>query len=128
MPKQTTAKGPSQRQLRVGEVIRHALAEMFMRTEIVDPELDGEIVQVTEVKASPDLRHVTAFVAPLDMTARDKVLAALVRNQKFVRGALARRIDLRYVPEIAFKLDVTLDQAEKVEKILRSPRVARDLQ
>ncbi|MDZ4790434.1 MAG: 30S ribosome-binding factor RbfA [Hyphomicrobiales bacterium] len=128
MPKQTAAKGPSQRQLRVGEVIRHALAEMFMRTEIVDPELDGEIVQVTEVKASPDLRQVTAFVSPLDMTARDKVLAALVRNQKFVRGALAKRIDLRYVPEITFKLDVTLDQAEKVEKILRSPHVARDLQ
>ncbi len=128
MPKQVAAKGPSQRQLRVGEVIRHALAEMFMRSEIVDPELDGEIVQVTEVKASPDLRQVTAFVAPLDMTARDKVLAALVRNQKFVRGALAKRIDLRYVPEITFKLDVTLDQAEKVEKILKSPHVARDLQ
>ncbi|MBC8049424.1 MAG: 30S ribosome-binding factor RbfA [Chitinophagales bacterium] len=128
MKKTVFNKGPSQRQLRVGEVIRHALAEMFTRTEIVDPELDGEIVQVTEVKASPDLRQVTAFVAPLDMTARDKVLAALVRNQKFVRGALAKRIDLRYVPEITFKLDVTLDQAEKVEKILRSPRVARDLQ
>jgi ribosome-binding factor A len=128
MSKHQPAKGPSQRQLRVGELIRHELAAMLLRGEIHEPDLEGEIVQVVEVKVSPDLRHATAFVAPLNIAARDKVLAALARHHKFIRGELAHKLDLRYAPEIGFKLDVTLDQAEKVERLLRSDAVARDLQ
>ncbi|MDX2263578.1 MAG: 30S ribosome-binding factor RbfA [Hyphomicrobiales bacterium] len=128
MSKQQPAKGPSQRQLRVGELIRHALAEMFMRGDIHEPELADVILQVTEVKVSPDLKHATAFVSPLDAGARDRALAALNRHGRFIRGEVGKKLDLRYAPDIAFKLDTTLDHAERVQEILRSEAVARDLQ
>lgn len=120
-------KGPSQRQLRVGELIRHELADLFLRGEIVDDALKGVVLTVTEVKVSPDLRQAVAFVLPSSEADCDKTIAALTRRRKFVRGELARRVELRYIPDIVFKLDTTLDEAARIEALLRSPDVARDL-
>jgi ribosome-binding factor A len=128
MKKNVSHKGPSQRQLRVGELIRHELAAMFLREDIDEPELAGALVTVSEVKVSPDLKHATAFILPTgDAAAGAAIVAALTRRRKFVRGEIARRIDLRFAPEIDFKLDVSLDRAERVEELLRSPAVRRDL-
>ncbi|MBE7211701.1 MAG: 30S ribosome-binding factor RbfA [Gluconacetobacter diazotrophicus] len=119
--------GRSQRQLRVGEEVRHALADLFTRTEFRDPDLAGERVTVTEVRASPDLKHVTAFVARLGRTDIDALLPALRRVSPFLRAELARRLRLRGVPEIHFQPDTALDYAMEIDALLRSPDVAKDL-
>jgi ribosome-binding factor A len=122
------AKGPSQRQLRAGELIRHALAEVFIRVDISDADLKGVHVTVSEVKLSPDFRHVTAFVAPLTLGGDGVTLVkALNRHQKFIRGELAGRVGLKYMPDIAFKLDESFEQSTRIDALLRSPDVARDL-
>jgi ribosome-binding factor A len=124
---QQAAKGPSQRQLRVGEMIRHALAEIMMRSEIVDPEFDGHDVTVTEVRASPDLRNATIFVVPFSRGNPATLIAALKRHQRFLRGELAKRLDLKYMPQISFAIDDRFEKAERIDEILRSPTVKRDL-
>ena len=120
-------RGPSQRQLRVGELIRHALAEMLSRGEVRDPDLEGLVVTITEVRPSPDLRTATVFVMPLGGVGGELVLGALGRAAPFIRGRIAREVDLRFAPELRFALDETFDEATRIEKLLRSPRVARDL-
>ena len=128
MSKGHSRRGPSQRQLRVGETLRKALSEIFLRSEIADPDLAGAAVTVSEVRASPDLKNATIYVLPLGGDNEDLVIAALERHKKFVRGELARRISLRYMPELTFELDVTFNQSDAVDALLRTPRVAQDIE
>jgi ribosome-binding factor A len=123
---QTT--GPSQRQLRVGELIRHALAEMLSRGDIHDPVIEGHLITVPEVRMSPDLRLATIYVMPLGGKNEQDVVEALERNKKFLRGELAHRVNLKFAPEIRFRADERFDEAERIEKILRTPQVQRDLE
>jgi ribosome-binding factor A len=122
------AKGPSQRQLRVGEMVRHALAEILTRVDIADPELEGRYVTVTEVKLSPDLRHATVFARPFGVDEDGPgLIKALNRHQRYLRGELGRRVELKFTPDVAFRLDESFDEAERIDALLRSPTVARDL-
>ena len=123
-----TGKAPSQRALRVGEVIRHALAEMFARGEVRDEVLASHIITVPEVRMSPDMRLATAYVMPLGGHDIGPVLEALERNRRFIRGEIARRINLRYAPEIRFRQDETFDEASRIDALLRSEKVRRDLE
>ena len=125
--KHQPAKGPSQRQLRAGELLRHTLAQVFQTEDIEDTELKGEIITVGEVRLSPDLKHATVFTSALSGKDSDTIAKALNRHQRFLRGELARRIELKYVPELVFKGDHLLDEAGRIEDLLRSPEVARDL-
>jgi len=120
--------GPSQRQLRVGELIRHAMAEMLSRGEVHDPVIEGHMITVPEVRMSPDLRLATIYVMPLGGKDEQDVLAALERNKKFLRGEIAHRVNLKFAPEIRFRADERFDEAERIEKILRTPEVRRDLE
>jgi ribosome-binding factor A len=125
--KHQPTKGPSQRQLRAGELLRHALAEIFQTEDIEDSELKGEIVTVAEVRVSPDLKHATVFASSLGGKNSDEIARSLNRHSRFLRGELARRIELKYVPELVFRGDHVVDAAERIEELLRSPAVARDL-
>jgi ribosome-binding factor A len=125
--KRQATKGPSQRQLRAGELLRHALAEIFREEEIEDEELAGEIVTIAEVRLSPDLRHATVFASALSGKDTGDLARALNRHQRFLRGELARRVELKYVPDLIFRGDHTAEAAGRVEALLRSPGVARDL-
>jgi ribosome-binding factor A len=127
MAKQHGSRGQTQRQLRVGEIIRHAFAEILMRSEIVDPEFDGQDVTVTEVRVSPDMRNATIYTVPFGDRDAKALKAALVRHQRFLRGELAKRVDLKYMPQLSFEIDDSFDKAERIEEILRSPAVKRDL-
>ena len=120
-------KGPSQRQLRAGELLRHALAEILTAEDIDDPDLEGQILTVVEVRVSPDLKNATVFVNAMAFGGNDRVAGALNRHQRFLRGALARRIDLKYVPDLAFRADHAVEAVQRIEDLLRSPEVARDL-
>jgi ribosome-binding factor A len=120
-------KGPSQRQLRVGELLRHALSDVFRNTEVRDPELAGISVTVTQVRPSPDMRHATVFVEPLAGVNAPGVLAALNRHRGFLRGELGRLITLKFTPELRFVEDTSFAEAQRIESILHSERVARDL-
>jgi ribosome-binding factor A len=119
--------GPSQRQLRVGEVVRHTLSELFTRGDVHDPVIQAHLITVPEVRMSPDLRLATIYVMPLGGRDADDVLAALDRNKRFLRGEIARRVNLKFAPEIRFRIDDRFDEAERIEKLLRTPRVRRDL-
>jgi len=121
------AGAPSQRQLRVGEVVRHALAEIVARGEVRDPDLEGLVVTVPEVRLSPDLKIATVYVMPLGGAREDKVVAALSRHVRFLRGEVARRVALKFMPELRFRLDTTFAESDRIEELLRSPEVARDL-
>jgi len=114
------AKGPSQRQLRVGEVLRHALSDILRETEIRDPDLTGVSVTVTEVKPSPDMRHATVFVEPLGGRNAEIIIPALNRHRGFLRGELGRVIALKFTPELRFVEDKSFAEAERIEKILHS--------
>jgi ribosome-binding factor A len=117
----------SQRQLRVGELVRHALAEMLTRGDVHDPVLEGHMITVPEVRMTPDLRLATIYVMPLGGRDQRDVLDALERNKKFLRGEIARRVNLKFAPEIRFRIDERFDEAERIEKLLRTPEVQRDL-
>jgi ribosome-binding factor A len=118
---------PSQRQLRVGELVRHALAEMLARGDVHDPVIEGHLITVPEVRMSPDLRLATVYVMPLGGRDTDAVLAALEHNKKYLRGEIAHHVNLKFAPEIRFRLDERFDEAERIEKLLRTPAVQRDL-
>ena len=120
-------QGPSQRQLRVGEMLRHAMAEIFRRGDIRDPELVGVSVTVTQVRPSPDMRHATVFVEPLGGRNADTVVKALNRHKGFLRGELGRLITIKFTPELRFVEDTSFAEAQKIENILKSEKVARDL-
>lgn len=120
-------RAPSQRQLRVGELIRHALAEVLARGNIQDPVLAEAGVTVVEVRMSPDLRQATAYVMPLGGRDADAVLAALARAARYLRGQVSRLVELKYMPEIGFRLDTSFEASDRIERLLREPRVARDL-
>ena len=120
--------GGSQRQLRVGELVRHAVSEILSQGGVHDDALSGHIITVPEVKMSPDLKLATIYVMPLGGKNVDEVLAALERNRKFLRGEIARSVNLKFAPEIRFRKDERFDEAERIGKILATPQVQRDLQ
>jgi ribosome-binding factor A len=119
--------GASQRQLRVGELVRHALAEMLTRGEVHDPVLEGHLVTIPEVRMTADLRLATIYVMPLGGRDQDEVLAAFERNKRYLRGEIAHRVNLKFAPDIRFLIDERFDEAERIEKLLRTPAVRRDL-
>ena len=119
--------GPSQRQLRVGEAVRHALSEVLAQGDVHDPVLEGHMITVPEVRMSPDLRLATIYVMPLGGRDEEAVVAALERNKRYLRGIIARKVNLKFAPDIRFRIDERFDEAERIEKLLRSPAVKRDL-
>ncbi len=121
------ASAPSQRMLRAGELIRHALASVFMRGETGDPELDKITASVVEVQMSPDLKIATAYVRPLVMGQEQKLLHACTRNQKYIKGLISSRVDMKFMPQIRFRVDTALEYAAKIDDLLNSPEVKRDL-
>jgi ribosome-binding factor A len=121
-------KPPSQRQLRVSEMLRKALSEVFVRTDIADADLKGTVLTVSEVRVSPDLKNAIVYLLPLGGRNQDAVLAALNRHKRFVRGELARKVELRYMPDVTFELDRTFDRTGRLNELLRSPEVARDIE
>lgn len=124
-PSQT--RGPSQRQLRVGELIRHKLAEMLARGEIYDDVLASHVVTISEVRMAPDLRLATAYVMPLGGKDIKPVLEALDKHRKFIRGEIAQAVDLRTAPEVRFREDETFEEVNRIDQLLHSDKVRRDV-
>lgn len=121
------AKAPSQRQLRVGEEIRHVLAEVLARGHLRDPDLQGVTITVTEVRISPDLKNATAFVTPLGGAGMEPTVAALSRAAGFLRHELGRELRLRVLPNLSFQPDRSFDEASRIDSVLQRDRVRRDL-
>ena len=121
------AKGPSQRALRAGELVRHALVEILARGDVHDPVIEAHRITVPLVRMSPDLRLATVYVMPLGGEHEKDVLAALDRNKRYVRGVIARKVNLKFAPDIRFRIDERFGKAERIEQLLRSPQVRRDL-
>ena len=119
--------GGSQRQLRVGETVRHAMAEILSQGHVQDPVLEAHMATVPEVRMSPDLKLATIYVMPLGGRDTEAVIAALDHNKRFLRGEIARRVNLKFAPDIRFRVDDRFDEAERIEKLLRTPAVQRDL-
>ena len=119
--------GPSQRQLRVGEALRHAIAEVLRDNDIHDPDLEGVSVTITQVKPSPDMRYATVYCEPLGGGNAQTIIAALNRHKGFVRGEMGHKIAMKFTPELRFVEDESFAEALKIESILRSPKVQRDL-
>jgi ribosome-binding factor A len=122
-----SATGPSQRALRVGELVRHALAEMLTRGDVHDPVLEGRLITVPEVRMSPDLRLATIYVMPLGGKDESAVVDALDRNKRYLRGEIAHRVNLKFAPDLRFRIDDRFDEAERIAKLLQTPKVKRDL-
>lgn len=131
MARRPTPPGlPSQRQLRAGEIIRHALAEIISREDFRDPDLAGVIVTVGEVRCSPDLKHANIFVTPLgdeSDAGRKRLAEALTRAKGFLRTRLGREIDMKFTPELHFIADASYDEATAIDRLLNDPRVRRDV-
>ncbi|MCS0502447.1 30S ribosome-binding factor RbfA [Ancylobacter mangrovi] len=123
----SSGAGPSQRQLRVGELVRHALADVLARGDLADPALTGMLITVPEVRMSPDLKIATCFVMPLGGKDAKAAVAALATNARPLRGEIARRVELKYVPELRFRVDTSFEEGARIDALLRSPDVARDL-
>ena len=128
MSKDNKPAGPSQRMLRVGELVRHALAAMFARGEIEDDALRGAVITVPEVRMTPDLKIANAYVMPLGGLHAEEIVEALNRHRKFVRGRVAPQINMKYAPEIRFYVDDTFEEASRIDSLLRSDKVQRDVQ
>jgi len=127
LKQRTSAAAPTQRQLRVAEEIRHVLAGVFARGEFRDPDLAGEHVTVTEVRIGPDLKHATVFVARLGRTDIDALLPALRRAAPYLRREVSHAVRLRHAPDLHFQPDHALDEASRIDRLLRLPEVRRDL-
>ena len=128
MPKRfDQSAGPSQRALRVGELIRHALSDMLTRGDVHDPVLEGHLITVPEVRMSPDLRMATIYVMPLGGRDIKDVIEALDRNKRYLRGEIAHHVNLKFAPDLRFRADERFDEAERIDKLLRTPAVQRDL-
>jgi ribosome-binding factor A len=119
--------GPSQRALRAGEVIRHAIADILSRGEVHDPVIQGHVITVPEVRMSPDLKLATIYVMPLGGRDEKAVVEALERNKRYLRGEIAHRVNLKFAPDLRFRIDERFDEAARIEKLLHTPRVQRDL-
>lgn len=125
--KQSAPKMPSQRQLRAGELIRHALVDILQRSPLRDPVLDGVMITVTEVRPSPDLKSANVYVAPMGGEDRAAQIKALNKGAGFLRGKLGHEIDMKYTPELRFHADDRFDAASRIDALLAKPEVARDL-
>jgi ribosome-binding factor A len=125
--RKSSAAGGSQRQLRVGETVRHAVADILVNGSVHDSDLEGHIITVPEVRMSPDLKLATIYVMPLGGRDTEIVIAALERHKKFLRGEVARRVNLKFAPDLRFRVDDRFDEAERIEKLLRTPAVQKDL-
>jgi ribosome-binding factor A len=119
--------GGSQRQLRVGELVRHAMADMLTRGDVHDPVIEGHLITVPEVRMTADLRLATIYIMPLGGRDANEVVAAFERHKKFLRGEIAHRINLKFAPDIRFRVDERFAEAERIDKLLHSPAVKRDL-
>lgn len=127
MSKDNKASGPSQRSLRVGELVRHALAAMFARGDVDDDALRGTVITVPEVRMSPDLKIANAYIMPLGGQHAVEIVAALNRHAKYVRGRVAPQINMKFAPEVRFHVDDTFEEASRIDGLLRSDKVQRDL-
>ena len=125
--RRAASQGPSQRQLRVGEMLRHALADVLRDNDIRDPELGGVSVTITQVKPSPDMRYATVYCEPLGGVNAKAIVAALNRHKGFLRGEMGHRIAMKFTPDLRFVEDESFAEAQKIETILKSPEVQRDL-
>jgi ribosome-binding factor A len=123
-----TPEGRSVRLLRVGEQVRHALSDVLMRGDVHDETLASHSVSITEVRMSPDLRHATVFVKSLLGADEEEVLRALRRNVRFLKGEVARRVNTKYAAELKFLADESFDEGSRIDRLLRDPKVARDLE
>ena len=120
--------GPSQRQLRVGEQVRHALSDLLQRGDVRDDAIESTVISVSEVRMSPDLKIATAFVSPLSAGDDAAVIEALNRNARFIRGRMSPALrQMKYMPEFRFRLDTSYDNMARIDELLRSPEVRRDL-
>ena len=119
--------GGSQRQLRVGELVRHALADMLARGDVHDPIIESHMITIPEVRVTADLRLATVYVMPLGGRDAEEVVAAFERHKKFLRAEIAHRINLKFAPDVRFRIDDRFAEAERIDKLLRSPEVKRDL-
>jgi ribosome-binding factor A len=117
----------SQRQLRVGELVRHAMADMLTRGDVHDPVIEGHLITVPEVRMTADLRFATIYVMPMGGRDAEQVVAAFERHKKFLRAEIAHRINLKFAPDIRFRIDERFAEAERIDRLLRSPEVKRDL-
>ena len=123
-----TSSAPSQRMLRVGEQVRAAITQVLQRGEVRDDVIEKTVISISEVRMSPDLKMATAYVTPLGVKDHDTVIAALNRHAKFIRGRLGNQLrQLKYMPEVRFRDDTSFDNYQKIDELLRSPEVARDL-
>jgi len=121
------SKAPSQRQLKVGELIRHALADIFARREIIDDVLNRHSLTVPEVRMSPDLKLATVYVLTLGGGEVEEAVAHLDKHKRYLRGLLAKRVRMKFIPELRFKVDTSFAASARIEELLASPKVARDL-
>ncbi len=123
-----TSSAPSQRMLRVGEQVRAAITQVLQRGEVRDDVIEKTVISISEVRMSPDLKMATAYVTPLGVKDHDTVIAALNRHAKFIRGRLGNQLrQLKYMPEVRFRDDTSFDNYQKIDALLRSPEVQRDL-
>ena len=124
----SSSSAPSQRQLRVGEQVRAALTEVLQRGEVRDPLIEGSVISVSEVRMSPDLKIATAYIAPLGQSDHGPFIDALNRHARFIRGRLGPALrQMKYMPEVRFRDDTSFENFQKIDALLRSPEVARDL-
>ncbi len=126
-PHHTGPTETSQRMLRVGELVRHGVADVLTRGLLNDPVLDGHVVTIPEVRMSPDLKLATVYVMPLGGKDLKPVLAALDRNKKMIRAEIAQRVNLRFAPDVRFRADESFEKAARIDELLNSPAVQRDL-
>jgi ribosome-binding factor A len=122
------AKAPSQRMLRVGELIRHRIAELLARGEVHDDVLASHVITIPEVRLSPDIKLATVYVMPLGGNDVKPVVEALTRNKKYLRAAVAETLNLRYAPDLRFKEDKTFEEATRIDRLLDSPKVRQDIE
>ena len=120
--------GPSQRQLRAGELVRHALVEILREGDLHDEPLENASITVTEVRISPDFKHAVCFIQPLGGGHAGEVVAALNRHTRFLRGKLGRHIDLKFTPELRFLHDQSFDEAARMDALFNRPEIRRDIE
>ena len=127
MSKDKRPTGPNQRMLRVGELVRHALAAIFARGDVDDDALRGAVITVPEVRMTSDLKIANAYIMPLGGLHAEEIVAALNRHAKFIRGRVAPQINMKFAPEVRFFVDDTFEEASRIDALLRSDKVQRDL-